>query len=165
MPADDTTYTAGVSTAALLERHPLLARLQREHLDRIAAFGEIESWNPGEEIVAEGSLGDALYLVLTGSVRVEIGGHALADLRSGDFFGEMSLVEPAPRSATVIAVEPAFLFRLPHDALRQLLIDEPGASNALLIQIVKTLSERLRRANGTLTSVGALADWLAGSMV
>jgi CRP-like cAMP-binding protein len=154
-----------VSTATLLERHPLMARLGRGQIDRVASFGEIESWNPGEEVVAEGSLGDALYLVLTGSVRVEIGGHALADLGSGDFFGEMSLVEPAPRSATVIAVEPSYLFRLPHDALRQLLADEPAATNALLIQIIKTLSERLRRANSTLTSVGALADWLAGSMV
>jgi CRP-like cAMP-binding protein len=154
-----------VSTAALLERHPLMARLGRSHVDRVAACGEVESWNSGEEIVAEGSLGDALYLILTGSVRVEIGGHALADLGSGDFFGEMSLVEPAPRSATVIAAEPAYVFRLPHEALRQLLADDPAAANALLIQIVKTLSERLRRANGTLTSVGALADWLAGSLV
>lgn len=165
MPGNSTLYNDGVSTAALLERHPLMARLGREQIDRIAGFGEIESWNPGEEIVSEGSLGDALYLVLTGSVRVEAAGHALADLESGDFFGEMSLVEPAPRSATVLAVEPSYLFRLPHDALRQLLIDEPAATSALLIQIVKTLSERLRRANATLTSVGALADWLAGSLV
>jgi len=142
-----------------------MARLRRGQIDRIADFGEVETWNTGEEIVAEGSLGDALYLVLTGSVRVEIGGHALADLGSGDFFGEMSLVEPAPRSATVIAAEPAYVFRLPHVALRRLLVDEPAATNALLIEIVKTLSERLRRANATLTSVGALADWLAGSLV
>ena len=149
----------------MLERHPLLARMPRPYLERIAAFGEIETWHPGEEIVTQGTLGDALYLVLTGHVQVEASGHQLADLGSGDFFGEMSLVEPAPRSASVIAREPSYLFRLPHDALRQLLIDEPAASNALLIQIVKTLSERLRRANRTLTSVGALADWLAGSMV
>jgi CRP-like cAMP-binding protein len=165
MLGEVTTYTERVSTAALLERHPLMGRLGKAHIARVASAGEVESWNQNEEIVAEGSLGDALYLVLTGSVRVEAGGHALADLGSGDFFGEMSLVEPAARSATVIATEPAYLFRLPHEALRQLLADEPEAANALLIQIVKTLSERLRRANATLTSVGALADWLAGSLV
>lgn len=165
MPPDDTTYDDPVSTAALLERHPLLSRLGREQIERVSEFGEVESWNPGEEIVAEGSLGDALYLVLTGSVRVEIAGHVLATIDSGDFFGEMSLVEPAPRSASVFAVDPSYLFRLPHDALRRLLVDEPAATSALLIQIIKTLSDRLRRANSTLTSVGALADWLAGSVV
>jgi CRP-like cAMP-binding protein len=165
MRPDDTTYDDPVSTADLLARHPLLSRLGREQIERVSEFGEIETWNSGEEVVSEGSLGDALYLVLTGAVRVEIGGHLLAQIGSGDFFGEMSLVEPAPRSASVFAVEPSYLFRLPHDALRQLLIDEPAATSALLIQIIKTLSDRLRRANSTLTSVGALADWLAGSMV
>lgn len=154
-----------MSTASLLERHPLLQRLDAEQLAHVASSGELETWNPGEEIVREGSLGDALYLVLTGRVAVEKGGHTLAHLTSGDFFGEMSLVEPAPRSASVTAVEAAFLFRLPNDALRRLISVYPDASNALLVQIVRTLSERLRRANGTLASVGQLADWLAGSIV
>ena len=143
----------------------MLTRLERHQLERIAAAGEIETWNPGEVVVSEGSFGEALYLVLTGRVAVVKGNHALAELGSGEFFGEMSLVEPAPRSATVSAVEPSFLFRLPHNALRQLITDSPDASNALLIQIVRTLSERLRRGNTTISSVGALADWLAGSMV
>jgi CRP-like cAMP-binding protein len=153
-----------VSTASMLERHPLLARLPREQLERIASLGEVETWNPSEVVVLEGSFGDALYLVLTGRVRVTSAGHLLAELGSGEFFGEMSLVEPATRSATVTASEPSFLFRLPHDALRQLLTADPAASSALLVQIVKTLSERLRRANSTLSSVGTLADWLAGSL-
>jgi hypothetical protein len=54
---------------------------------------------------------------------------------------------------------------LPHDALRQLIADDPSASAVLLVQVVKTLSDRLRRANQMLSSVDLLADWLAGSMV
>ena len=57
------------------------------------------------------------------------------------------------------------MFRLPHDALRQLIADDPNASAVLLVQVVKTLSDRLRRANAMLSSVDMLADWLAGSMV
>jgi CRP/FNR family transcriptional regulator len=77
----------------------------------------------------------------------------------------MSLVEPAPRSATVTAMSATFLFRLPHDALRDLIATDSTVANILLVQIVKTLSERLRRANHMLSSVDLLADWLAGSMV
>ena len=131
-------------TPTLLERHPLLVNLEPAQLERIARAGEIESYNPGEPIVVEGSLGT---------------------LEGGDLFGEMSLVEPVPRSASVTAMSAAFLFRLPHDALRSMIAEDSQAASVLLVQIVKTLSERLRRANQMLSSVDMLADWLAGSMV
>jgi CRP-like cAMP-binding protein len=154
-----------VSAAELLERHPLLTRMSLDQIDRVAQAGQLEQFNVGEEIVREGSLGDALYLVLTGSVTVTKNAQPLATLASGEFFGEMSLIEPAPRSASVHAAEPTFLFRLPYLALQTLLQDDTAAFNAVLVQIVKTLSERLRRANDLITSVGHLAGWLAGSLV
>ncbi|MEP6861215.1 MAG: cyclic nucleotide-binding domain-containing protein [Deltaproteobacteria bacterium] len=149
----------------LLEKHPLLVNLASDQLERIAQAGEVESYNPNEQIVSEGSLGDALFLILSGQVAVHKGAQTFATLSGGEFFGEMSLVEPAPRSATVTSMSATFLFRLPHDALRQLIADDPSASAVLLVQVVKTLSDRLRRANQMLSSVDMLADWLAGSMV
>ena len=149
----------------LLERHPLLAHLAPDQIERISRVGEVESYNPGEPIVVDGSLGDALFLILSGQVAVHRGPQTFATLSAGEFFGEMSLVEPAPRSASVTSMSATFLFRLPHDALRGLLADDPSCANVLLVQIVKTLSDRLRRANLMLSSVDMLADWLAGSMV
>jgi CRP-like cAMP-binding protein len=149
----------------LLERHPLLVHLAPDQLARMSRAGEVESYNPGEDVVREGSLGDALFLILSGDVAVHRGPQTFATLTAGEFFGEMSLVEPAPRSATVTAMSATFLFRLPHDALRTLIADDPTSANQLLVQIVKTLSDRLRRANTMLSSVDMLADWLAGSMV
>jgi CRP/FNR family transcriptional regulator len=96
---------------------------------------------------------------------VHRGPQTFATLQGGEFFGEMSLVEPAPRSASVTAMSASFLFRLPHDQLRDLIHDDPNAASILLVQVVKTLSDRLRRANTMLSSVDMLADWLAGSMV
>jgi CRP-like cAMP-binding protein len=154
-----------VSHAELLERHPLLARLEPAQLEHIAEAGEVERFDPGEAVVAEGSLGDALYLVLSGKVEVSKAGHALATLEPGEFFGEMSMLEPATRSATVIAIFPSYLFRLPTNAVQILLATDPGAATALLVHIVKVLSERLRRANETLAAVGEPADFLAGSLV
>jgi CRP-like cAMP-binding protein len=153
------------TSPTLLERHPLLVHLSPEQLAQMGRMGEIESYNPGETIVAEGSFGDALFLILSGQVAVHRGAQTFATLSADEFFGEMSLVEPAPRSATVTAMSAAFLFRLPHDALRRLISEDANAASILLVQVVKTLSERLRRANTMLSSVDKLADWLAGSMV
>jgi CRP/FNR family transcriptional regulator len=149
----------------LLERHPLLVHLAKDQIARVSHAGEVESYNPGETVVVDGSLGDALFLILSGQVAVHRGPQTFATLQAGEFFGEMSLVEPAPRSATVTAMSATFLFRLPHDALRELIARDASVANVLLVQIVKTLSERLRRANQMLSSVDMLADWLAGSMV
>ena len=77
----------------------------------------------------------------------------------------MSLVEPAPRSASVSAMSATFVFRLPHDALRAMISGDAHVASLLLVRIVRTLSDRLRRANKMLSSVDMLADWLAGSMV
>jgi CRP/FNR family transcriptional regulator len=154
-----------VANPTLLEKHPLLVHLAPEQLERVTRAGEIESYNPGEAIVVDGSLGDALFLILSGQVAVHRGQQTFATLGGGEFFGEMSLVEPAPRSASVTAMSATFLFRLPHDALRELLSDDPTSASVLLVQVVKTLSERLRKANQMLSSVDMLADWLAGSMV
>lgn len=154
-----------ISSAELLERHPLAARLRSDQVQRLADTGELEMFDPGETVVAAGSPGDAMYLVLTGSVDVSRHGRVLANLPAGEFFGEMSLVEPAARSADVIAAERSFLFRLPNNALQRLLQEDPSAFSIVLTSIVKVLSERLRRTNETLSSVGQLADWLAGSLV
>ena len=159
-------YTApAMPNPTLLERHPLLVNLTPQQLERIARAGDVESYNANEEIVQDGSLGDALFLILSGQVAVHRGPQTFATLQGGEFFGEMSLVEPAPRSATVTAMSATFLFRLPHDALRELIATDSNVANVLLVQIVKTLSDRLRRANAMLSSVDMLADWLAGSMV
>ena len=149
----------------LLEHHPLLARLRPEQIRLFAEAGELESFDRGEVIVTDGSMGDALYLLLSGSVTVTKRERILANLDAGEFFGEMCLVEPAARSANVIAAEPAYLFRLPTVALQNLLRSEPDAFNVVLVTLVRVLSERLRRTNTMLASVGQLADWLAGSLV
>ena len=153
------------ASPTLLEKHPLLQHLDADQLSGLARTGEIESYNPGEAIVVENTLGDALFLILSGQVAVHKGAQTFATLAAGEFFGEMSLVEPAPRSASVTAMSATFVFRLPHDALRGLISENAQVASVLLVQIVKTLSERLRRANKMLSSVDVLADWLAGSMV
>ncbi len=149
----------------LLIIHPLFSRLRPDQVERLARAGTLETYQAGESVVTEGTLGDALYLILDGEVTVIKGGQRIATLYRDEFFGEMSLVEPAARSASVVAAQPSSLFRLPSLALQRLLDDDPVAFARVMVVIVRVLSERLRRVNHLLTSVGTLADWLAGSLV
>ena len=153
---------------AVLRGHPLTNPLSEDQLLGFARAGEFELYQPGEAIVTEGTLGDAVYLLLDGRAAVtkkECGSRELAALEAGEFFGEMSVVEATARSATVVAVEPCSVFRLPNQELHRLAEEDPQSMNRLLVMIIRTLSARLRRMNNTLTTVAQLSDWLAGTMV
>jgi CRP/FNR family transcriptional regulator, cyclic AMP receptor protein len=151
----------------LLRSHPLLRRLSDEQLGRVAQAGDLELYRPAEEIVLAGTLGDSLYLILSGSATVHAGagGKLLARLLAGEFFGEMSLIEPALRSATVRAAELSELFRVPHVSLANLLKDDPPAMNLILVSIVRTLSHRLRHTNELIGDVAKLSEFLASALV
>ncbi len=62
---------------------------------------------PGDRILTQGEAGDAAYMILSGSVEVSVGSgdktRSLGTLTAGDVFGEMSLIDPGPRSATITA--------------------------------------------------------------
>jgi CRP-like cAMP-binding protein len=157
-----------VTNAELLRQHPLLARLSLEQVLRFAQAGALEKFAGGEDIVVEGTLGDSLYLILSGAAEVHVGAgetRPLATLRPGEFFGEMSLVEPAVRSATVRAVDDCELFRVPHYALSNLLEDDPVVLHLVLVTVIRVLSKRLRDTNGLVGSVEKLSEWLAASLV
>ncbi|MEO6954822.1 MAG: cyclic nucleotide-binding domain-containing protein [Polyangia bacterium] len=151
----------------LLGTHPLLRGLDRRQLDSLQQAGELESWSEGEEVVRQGTLGDAMYLILSGTVSVYTGdgARALATLGPGDFFGEMSMIEPAVRSATVRADERLELFRIPNVAVTRFFGEDPLLMSRILVHVVRALSQRLRKTNELVGSVESLSEWLAGSLV
>jgi CRP-like cAMP-binding protein len=148
-----------------LSGHPLLQRLSPEQLERFARAGELELFKPGEDIVITGTLGDSFYLILSGVATVHVRGPSIARLQAGEFFGEMSLLEPALRSATVRASVLCEVFRVPHFAMANLLQDDPGAMTMMLVSLVRVLSQRLRRTNELVGDVAKLSDFLQGSLV
>ena len=121
----------------------LFAGLSGEELAPVAAIAVEEQREAGEDILREGELGDALYLVVEGHVRIHRGGQTLAQLGERESFGEMAVLDPAPRSATVTAETPVTLLKLSELEFRELLEEK----HQLALGIIQVLTRRLRDAD------------------
>jgi CRP-like cAMP-binding protein len=123
-----------------LRRIPFFEDLTPEDLDRVAKIGDQRSFQPGESIVARGSKGQAMFVILSGRATVEAGGKT-HELREGDFFGEMALLGRRPRSATVTAAEPVECLVFETMYFKPFLIKNPSVAVAILEGVVERLRE------------------------
>jgi len=126
---------------AQLASVPLLAGLDDRVRRRLAQIGKRRTYAADETIVKEGSTGTALYVLLSGRVRIERGGKQVGELGPGDFFGELALIEEEPRSATVIAVDETECLLFPAWEFRALLDEQPQ----IAVAIMRALIERIHR--------------------
>lgn len=126
------------------------------HLQRIASLVQDKAYARGEHVFSHGDDGDGLYLILEGAIRISrsvsgMGEEALAVLKPGMYFGEMSIIDDdVPRSADAIANEATRLLKLPKDDLRDLMFVDRELAYELLWRFVRTLSGRLRESNDRL---------------
>jgi CRP-like cAMP-binding protein len=130
----------------------LFRGLAPDGLERIAAIAGEETHEPGSFVFHEGEMGDKLYLILDGKVRISrnlpgMGEEALAVLGAGESFGEMSLIDDTPRSADALVHERARLLVITREAFEDLLFLHKDLAYEILWNFVKTLSGRLREAN------------------
>ena len=126
-----------------LAANDLFLGLTPENLDRVLASSQAVSYAAGEAIVQEGARGESLYQLLRGRVTVlkqVQPGHTVpvAELGPGDVFGEMTLFQGAPRSATVRALEECHLLRVGRAGFRELMERDP----ALIERFAALMSER-----------------------
>ncbi len=132
------------SLVVALRGIPFFAGLDAAALDRVAAGTRLRRFRRGETIFHAGDPGDALYVIVSGGVKItlpsETGEEAiLATLRPGEVFGELSLLDGAPRSATAAALEPTETVILQRDTFRQLLATEPTIRDHLLVALATEL--------------------------
>ena len=124
-----------------LKAVPMFARTSEEMLADIAAILEEIEVKAGETIFQKGEVGDSLYIIVEGRVRVFDGDHTITRLGERDIFGELALLDPEPRFASVAAAEPVRLFRLDRDAFLELM-----TGNIEIVRgVLHVLCERLRR--------------------
>ena len=129
-----------VEKVLFLKSIDLFARIPGEDLAQISLITEEVSFEDGEAIVEEGQLGDALFLVVEGGVRVHRGAREFAHLGAGECFGEMSLLDSAPRSASVSALGEVDCLKIEREDFYDILGEKPEIAQG----IIRVLTARLR---------------------
>jgi CRP/FNR family transcriptional regulator, cyclic AMP receptor protein len=118
---------------------PLFAGLSRRHLTKIARLGFSKRYASGSALVKSGDPGEHFFLILDGRAGVRAGARRVG-LGIGDFFGEMSLLDGEPRSATVAAQTDVLVMMVSRRKFLKLLESEPR----IAIAVMTTLSRRVR---------------------
>jgi CRP-like cAMP-binding protein len=130
----------GREWVVVLEQVPLFGGLSKRHLRRVAALAVARRFEAGTAIIRAGEPGDAFYVILDGTAEVRPRSGRATKLGPGDYFGEMALLDGAPRSASVEAKSEVLTMRLGRLAFAKLIKDEPQITVGLL----RTLAQRVR---------------------
>ncbi len=139
----------------ILQRLPLFDGLDEPALQKIAAAAEERSFTTGDVLVREGSLGMAVFFVVDGhcEVRHDATGKVLATLGPGEIFGEMALLDPGPRTASVVALDDVVVYTLSNWHFKPIVEEHPTVA----LHMLKTMASRFRRLQAEMLKVHAQA--------
>lgn len=142
---------------AILKQIDLFRELDSLELVQVSKLVKHKRFEAGAAVLTEGEPGFSLYAVKTGLFRAVFPGHGdkkeLASFVPGDSFGELALIDHAPRSATVEAVTAGELLEFDDRAFESLLSYSEDLRLKLLQNLVKDLASKLRRANDRLAQL------------
>jgi CRP/FNR family cyclic AMP-dependent transcriptional regulator len=122
---------------------PIFKELRDDFLVRLASVMEEVLFDTNYTIITEGHEGRAMYIVVSGVVSVHFKGQELARLKHGACFGEMSVFDAEPRSASVTTLEPCNCLVLTQQQLYDAIDETPG----IAVNIIRLLSRRIRELN------------------
>lgn len=122
---------------------PIFKELRDDFLVRLASIMDELSFPAKQAIFTQGQEGRSLYILVSGWVKVHIGDRELTRFSKGDSFGEMSLFDAEPRSASITTLEPCECLILTQQQLYEAIDETPG----IAINIIRLLSRRIRELN------------------
>ena len=140
-PGPEARMLSEVEVLLQLRSFKIFEQLTVRELADVARLVRQEEFAPGVAIVAEDEFENSMYAITEGRVRVTKKGVTLAELRSGEIFGEMAIFDGEARSATVTAIDPTRVLRIEGKDLMALMEELPG----IAIAICRTLSRLVRR--------------------
>lgn len=138
----------GRHSSELLAHLPLFSGLPKRALRRIRGAMEEYAFDRGQPLVQEGKSGETFFVLVEGQVRVIRRGRTVARLLPGDFFGEMSVLDGGPRTATVQAETPVRCLTLLRSEFVRILETEPGVAVRILMELTRRLRRRERPLTG-----------------
>ncbi len=144
---------------ARLKAVPLFASLSKKELDLLLKQADHLRYPARHSVVAEGATGEEFWLVIEGTLGVHRGGSRVATLGPGDYFGELSVIDPAPRDASVSADTPVELMVIGRQRFWATLQSSPTLMRKLLVG----LAQRLREADAADTQARLSGQRSAGT--
>jgi CRP/FNR family transcriptional regulator, cyclic AMP receptor protein len=127
-----------------LKRSPLFEGLSRQQLIEVARLTDDMEVPAGAALCREGSRGQEFFVIISGEAAVTRGGERLATLAGGDCFGEIALLEPVMRTATVTAITSLRFFLVSDRAFQSVLDTDPSIER----KVIRTLARRLVSMSG-----------------
>lgn len=131
----------------MLKRVPLFKGLSQRQIEQIARLADELEVAAGKRLANAGDIGYELFVIVDGQAMVRTTDGRTVTLNPGEFFGEMSLIDGGPRSATVDATTPMKLLVVAHREFWELLNEAPPLAG----KIMRALSQRLRNAEAAVT--------------
>ncbi len=135
----------------VLKGMPIFRYLSYRELVRLMNITQVRRYDDGEVIIEEGTEGEELFILLEGKARLSKGDAYITTLEQGDHFGEMALVDSAPRSATIAAEDEARLMIITRTDFYEIIRNESKLSVKLLWSFVQVLTDRLRKTTAQLS--------------
>ncbi len=133
------------SMSESLKGLPIFAACSSRDLDAVARLSTTLDIPPGKVLATEGAPGHEFVVIRAGTVQVTRGGAKLAELGPGDYFGEISLIDGGPRTATVTATTPVTIEVVERREFDSLLEKVPGLAQRLLMGLAARLREKTDR--------------------
>jgi len=132
----------------MLKAVPLFASMRGKDLEAVERLADTVDMQAGKMLMKQGDHGNEMYVIASGSVRVERNGKEIATLGPGQAVGEMALLSEGPRLATVTTLEPTTAFVLGHREFHTLLADSAELRQCILDNLAKRI--RMLDDQGTL---------------
>lgn len=134
-----------IERVSALNRAALFAGVQDHALAEIAQIVVETSFEAGETIIREGNLESWMFILVEGTARVDVAGTEVSRIEPGASVGELAVLDPAPRAATVTALTPCLLFRIDHASFREVMEEQPAVVSALLTMLTRMLRTTPRK--------------------
>ncbi len=132
-----------IEKVLILKSSSIFQDTSENELVELAGFLEEEFFPAGKTIFTKGDMGNCMYFIYRGKIRIHDGDHTLAILDDSEILGELSILDSESRSASATTLEESILLKLHQESFYEIILSNP----TVLRGILKTLSKRLRASN------------------